>query len=867
MYADLTRALLAAVGAGVLPGIFWARFLRAERGWGLAWSAALSMATVPMLALAAARILHQGVSLKIAVAAAAAVLVSGWLALIARGRPGRRGLAGLARLARGRRPEGGPLRPGGLASASYPEGGGRFAHGPGPDGTAPGSAGQPSPDPVPAFPRPGGAPGPGGAPAPAAYPGPGGFPGPGGLPGFGTFPGTGGVPASTLRRRRGSGIPGGVGPDGAVLPLPAVAQGWWVSLLIAAAGVIALISLSTGQTPGWQIIAILALMAVAGLLVTAWPVLPAGVRTGTGARRAGADAAGTAGPAAAVPGPRAAAPATEADWAALRARGKLPWHRRAWVRRSLLTLVLLMIAVRDYAGPVGYDWPYLRGSDQFSHAVMAQEVLAHGAYGSYLVYPPGFASLSAVICRFSGLPPLRLYPVLAPALLVLTAVAAYALAVKLWGFWPGLAAAFLSGLVLSGSYASFAAGRYPDLTAAYFLLVMAVAALVTLYQQPSVRSVLLVAVLSASVVFYHSVASLYIALVLAVAGLAGLVWLVIARGGGGAAQRLQARRLTAALAGALACTAVLAAGYAAYTYLHGNAAGGQSATSTAVNIALNSQPAYGGATILDTLGAPVVWLGVLGLAALAAGLVRLRRPGQVMAAVTLLLWCVVMYLGSRFAFDGFPVRFETDLGGPLAVVGAFGLVLVLRSLAGLARWRSAGRALAAVLSVAAAGTLLSTAGLQVTEDAQADIAPVPGGILIKEVADAGAFLRRHNTGGTIITTPGMNAGITNRAVLAMGGYTGLQSYSAYRTEHPRSLPTAGLVPLLDSREVLHNPLSCRTATIITRQHVKFIVMYRPGHIDELLNFRQDPSRYRQVFRNAYVVIFATPEHLPPCTGP
>ena len=29
-----------------------------------------------------------------------------------------------------------------------------------------------------------------------------------------------------------------------------------------------------------------------------------------------------------------------------------------------------------------------------------------------------------------------------------------------------------------------------------------------------------------------------------------------------------------------------------------------------------------------------------------------------MTAVTLLLWCVVMYLGSRFAFDGFPVRFD-----------------------------------------------------------------------------------------------------------------------------------------------------------------------------------------------------------------
>jgi hypothetical protein len=58
-------------------------------------------------------------------------------------------------------------------------------------------------------------------------------------------------------------------------------------------------------------------------------------------------------------------------------------------------------------------------------------------------------------CRVSGLTPLTLFPVLAPALLVLTTLAAYALATRLWGWEYGLAAAALSGLVLRGPYACY----------------------------------------------------------------------------------------------------------------------------------------------------------------------------------------------------------------------------------------------------------------------------------------------------------------------------------------------------------------------------------------------------------------------------
>src|SRR5262249_49098636 len=101
-------------------------------------------------------------------------------------------------------------------------------------------------------------------------------------------------------------------------------------------------------------------------------------------------------------------------------------------RAPALAAVLVLTALIAYSGVVRYDWPYLRGEDQFSHAVMTEQMLAHGSYGSYLIYPPGFATLSAVICRLTGLAPLTLFPVLAPALLLLTTLGGYALATRLW---------------------------------------------------------------------------------------------------------------------------------------------------------------------------------------------------------------------------------------------------------------------------------------------------------------------------------------------------------------------------------------------------------------------------------------------------
>ena len=610
-------------------------------------------------------------------------------------------------------------------------------------------------------------------------------------------------------------------PSWPALPRPAAIRDLPTLALIVVAFGLALASALGVAARWWLLLAILIALAAAGALAA----------TGAGRAEAGRAEAG-----------RGRDGTGGAEGAGPKTAGRLS----TVLREPALAIILALTAVRAYAGPVRHDWPYLRGSDQFSHAVMAEQMLAHGSYGSYLIYPPGFSALTAVICRVSGLTPLDLFPVLAPALLVLTTLAAYALATRLWGWEYGIAAAALSGLVLRGPYASFAEGRYPDLTAAYFLLVMLVAALITLLASPSARSAVLFAVTGASVVFYHSVASLYLALLLAAVVLVGAAYLLARR------HAKDTPRLARALVLGLASLGVLAVAYAGYTYLPGKSGAGGSGTSTAVSIALGSQPVLSVPHLLTALSSSVVWLGVLGLAALAAGIRYLRQPGQVLAALTLVLWCVLMYAGSRTAADGFPQRFERDLGGPLAVAGAFGAGLILQS---VPRWRAPGRAVAA-LAAAAVVEILVISGLQAFRALQADTHPVHTGILDPQVAAAGAWLRQHNTGGTIISTPAMNPGITNRAVLAMGGYTGLQSYSAFRIAHPRSLPTAGRAPLLDSRQVLLHPASCRVNGILLRQDVRYIVLYRFGQTADLAGFLADKTRYRRVFENPSVVIYA-----------
>ncbi len=83
MLLDLVRALGAAAAAVVLPGYFWAGLLRPTSGLGerLGYSCALSLATVPVVALLLAHLSGAGITLWIAITSAFLVLISGALAL------------------------------------------------------------------------------------------------------------------------------------------------------------------------------------------------------------------------------------------------------------------------------------------------------------------------------------------------------------------------------------------------------------------------------------------------------------------------------------------------------------------------------------------------------------------------------------------------------------------------------------------------------------------------------------------------------------------------------------------------------------------------------------------------------------------
>ena len=83
------------------------------------------------------------------------------------------------------------------------------------------------------------------------------------------------------------------------------------------------------------------------------------------------------------------------------------------------------------------------GVDHYSHAVMANQMLSTGTFEEYLIYPPGFHTMTATLSTLSGLEPIDVFPVLGPMLFVLSSLALYALASRLWGWEHGVAAASL----------------------------------------------------------------------------------------------------------------------------------------------------------------------------------------------------------------------------------------------------------------------------------------------------------------------------------------------------------------------------------------------------------------------------------------
>ncbi|MCA1687593.1 MAG: hypothetical protein LC714_03120, partial [Actinobacteria bacterium] len=521
-----------------------------------------------------------------------------------------------------------------------------------------------------------------------------------------------------------------------------------------------------------------------------------------------------------------------------------------------LLAVLVLVLLRGYLGPMRYDWPFIRGVDQFEHAVMTDMTLSDGSTESFMLYPPGFHYLTAAISRLSGLEPLEIFPVLAPALLVLPPLALYALGRRLWGWEYGVAAALFAGLIANSTYMQFVEARYPNLVTAQFLLVLAVGALFGLYGSSSPRAGLLLALVGSSVVLYHQVASLYEAALLGLVGLCFVPYLLV-----------RERERGVALFLWLGLLGLLSVVFAWDTYdlpravagLVGGSEAGRAGD--AVAMALGTQPPLGFEHLLAITSHPVLWLGFLGAFLLMAGPSG-ASVQYTLARATLLLWGLLLFVGSLTSASGFPERFERDLSMPLALLAAFALLAVLRSLER--------RALAAGLATLLIGTLVGVQAIKNLEVGSGPTSQVPPLLITRSsqvmltpgVEAAGEWLEEHNTGGNIVASPYFGL-VPSRAMLAMGGYTGLQSYDLPRILIARDLPPSGPEPLLEALWILQHPEHEGTPLLLEKHDIRYVVLYKsfpPAYGVDFRPFLSHPRLYETVFENESVVILAPREH-------
>jgi hypothetical protein len=249
---------------------------------------------------------------------------------------------------------------------------------------------------------------------------------------------------------------------------------------------------------------------------------------------------------------------------------------------------------------------------------------------------------------------------------------------------------------------------------------------------------------------------------------------------------------------------------------------------------------------------PVLWFGLLGLALMLAGGKYAKGTPDILARLTLLVWTLLLFFGSLTSYSGFPDRFERDLGVPLALLAALTLVTLVRL-----STRSGGPAVyvAALLAVTLSITLVGAQSVLSLEQAAGPSARPKDRPAPAEVVAAGTWLGRHNEGGSIVATPYLEY-VPSRAMLAMGGYTRMQSYDAARIRRARDLPPFGPPPLWDALWVLEHPAGGRTARLLEKNDVRYVVFHKGYPWIDWRPFALQRGLYTTVYENDSVIIFA-----------
>lgn len=512
------------------------------------------------------------------------------------------------------------------------------------------------------------------------------------------------------------------------------------------------------------------------------------------------------------------------------------------VHRLLVPLVMWLTLARAYMGPVKYDWPFIRGLDQYIHTILVELTIREGTGASFAVYPPGFHMLSAVMVQLSGLQPLDLYPILAPSLVLLPAMGSYSLAGWVFGRSYALPSMVLSGLLLTSPMRFLNDGTYVDLLAAEFLVLVALLALVVMLVDRTWRGIILFALTGALIPLYHTITTLYF--VLLILGVMAVAVPYIWR---------RDRRLALGVLGGLAGMGLLSAGFVWRTYdIPGTVSallGLAPPTMTAEHVgnAVGTQKPLSLGVFPSYLSIPVVQLGLLGFVLLAVEVRRFRFPHGA-AVLVLLWWTMILLVGSRTAYSGFPWRFTRDLGAPLVLLAAFALVTLLSSgiRGGRVGWATLGL-LAVLLATQIQGSLVTAAR------------PSRIQLMLPTYKEAGEWLRANNTGGRIVSTP-----YFGYPMLALSGYTELSPVSISDIRSRRFVLPSLQQRSRDVRWLYTHPGGQRTRDILRQYDVRYLVLpkrlpsrFPVRSLDRVryTRFMQRPDLYSVAFENRDVIIF------------
>jgi hypothetical protein len=400
---------------------------------------------------------------------------------------------------------------------------------------------------------------------------------------------------------------------------------------------------------------------------------------------------------------------------------------------------------------------------------------------------------------------------------------------------------------VGGPYLYFNDSMYPNLVAAQFLLVLMVAALVRMYASSSWKTVLAVTLLGSSVVLYHQVTSLYLALLLAMVSVFLLPYLLV-----------RERRKGVTLLLSFVMLTVLSVVYAWDTYNLPQLVAGflesseNSNTGAAVDMAIGTQSPYPPEYFIgEVVSQPVTWLALLGIFLVVGTMGSRESLPQTLSRFTLLAWALVLFAGSITSLSGFPQRFGRDLGVPLSLLAAFAVVAIFKLL-----WsRSKPTLFVASTVLLLVGVLIGSRAVQSLEEAAA---PSPQMVISEEIYVAGEWLEDHNAGGNIMVSPHVNQ-VPSRVMLAIGDYPGLQSFEPWQIEVPRDLPPTGPEPLKDVLRVMLDPYSERTRQILEKYDIRYIVLYKDMPDRPTMDFywplfKQRPDLYRTAFENSDVLI-------------